>query len=898
MSLSLVLNNALSGLNVNQNALSVLSQNIANANTVGYSKQIVSQSSVNINGAGAGVSLDEVARKVDEYLVAAIQRQNATVAKASLVDDYSGRIQLFLGQPGSQNSIDSYITTFFGDLQSLSQTPNDSTLQQTAVNSGIKLSGQVSLLANQLQELQFQADQDLDSAVDVVNAALRDLAALNANVATNKVAGRSTADLEDRRDIVLNQIAQYINIQPYTKSSGAIHLTTSNGISLLDDSIYELSYIGAGSASAFSNGTAIGAINLYRLDPSGNRFGDPVELVTSGTTDTITSVLTGGKMAGLLEMRDDQIPAIIAQLDELAASIRDGVNAIHNQGSNFPGASSYTGTREINAQDFTNWTGSVRISLLSADGTAISSPYDDEPNGMVPLTLNLETLDAGSGAGNLSMQSIINEINQYYGVPKDKVELGNLNNIQLVSDVTTIPGNAQQLVFDFDLSNYSTSSSQFFVTGVSVVDNLSASMTTTSTIPSVSLASTGTYATTSGSKVVTVTTASSNGLSEGQRVYLSEPGSAVNGIPATALGGFFTITNVTDTTFDIEVAFDATSTGTDDVASMTALTAYQDVPAGEVLRTAGQGLFTADLSANTSATFYDVSVNVAVDDGSGNLELSTITYRINNSQTNLYNKRFAAISATGQGEIISPNSNDPLLTATLVDANGVELPKFSGAYTATRDGYLKITAGSSSYRVSIDSLDSLEIGKPNADPVQAGSNRGFSHFFDLNDFFNSNVPTSTGDTVANSALNLSVASRIRSNPSLFSTGKITQASGTGNYTYERNAGDNSLVQSMSDLGVSLVSFGAAGGLGASTQSFSAYAGQIIGAASTKAASATSELTSAQTLMEGYAQRSSSISGVNLDTELANTVIYQNAYAATARMITIVNTLFDTLLEST
>ena len=105
------------------------------------------------------------------------------------------------------------------------------------------------------------------------------------------------------------------------------------------------------------------------------------------------------------------------------------------------------------------------------------------------------------------------------------------------------------------------------------------------------------------------------------------------------------------------------------------------------------------------------------------------------------------------------------------------------------------------------------------------------------------------------------------------------------------------MQRLADLGLSSTLFAAAGDLSQTTQSFSAYAAQIIGAAASGAVTAKTNATNAQSLLDGFSQRSSSISGVNLDTELANTVIYQNAYAASARVITVANELFDTLLSS-
>ena len=68
MSLSFALSNALSGLQANQAALSVISSNVSNANTEGYTRKIIQQTSIVLNGQGAGVNIDSVVRRVDDRL--------------------------------------------------------------------------------------------------------------------------------------------------------------------------------------------------------------------------------------------------------------------------------------------------------------------------------------------------------------------------------------------------------------------------------------------------------------------------------------------------------------------------------------------------------------------------------------------------------------------------------------------------------------------------------------------------------------------------------------------------------------------------------------------------------------------------------------------------------------
>ena len=134
MSLSLALNNALTGLAVNQKALSITSHNIANANTEGYSRQIIQQSAQYINSVGVGVKIEDVVRNVDKYLQRSLIRQGSDVGYADVVNVYHERLQVLLGQPGGQNTLDEYITNFFNDVQALAETPERVSFRETAVD--------------------------------------------------------------------------------------------------------------------------------------------------------------------------------------------------------------------------------------------------------------------------------------------------------------------------------------------------------------------------------------------------------------------------------------------------------------------------------------------------------------------------------------------------------------------------------------------------------------------------------------------------------------------------------------------------------------------------------------------------------------------------------------------
>ena len=902
-SLSLALNNALTSLNVNQRNLSILSHNLSNANTEGYSRQITNQGAIYLDGIGSGVKISSITRKVDIYLQRSVREKSADVGQTETINDYLERAQILMGQPGLQNSIDSRVEGFFNSLQRLAESPELPSIRANSVSNGVTLAREISSLALGLNELRYQADHDIASGVNDANNVLSRLHTLNIAIARAFALGNTTVGLEDERDLELKKLSGYMDVQTYYKENGEVGIYTSNGVPLLEENQYRLYYTPSNSVDVFNLNGTLNALKVIRLDDAGNYTDTSYDLATAGTSSRVTTVLTAGKFKGLLDLRDGLFPDITNQLDNLASVVRDEVNRVHNQGSGYPGANSLTGTRAINATEQYEWSGSVRIAVLDQSGNPVPSGYDDEPNGLRPLTLDLSQLNSGQGNGKPTMQTIINEINAHFGTPQGKASVGLLNDIRLISNNDTLPGPLQQFNFDFELDNLTGTRGEFWVTGVTVLDDTAANITSvTSTIPQVPLDAAATYQTSFASNTVTIGLTPPHTLQNGDRVYLTPPAGAVDGIPAPELGGFFTVSNVTIDSFDIVTNTGALVGGTFAGApGATAYPRYDTAEAGEISRTNDAGTFTADLVGNPFSDYYDISVQVGSLDDNGAVVTSTITYRVANNLTNLRNDHYSAQSVTGAGTLVPANTNLTSLRAILVDDNGNELSQTNGQYVDD-PGFLKLVTGLSTYYVSIDELDSRQLGLPNDSPPVAGTNRGFSHYFELNNFFTSNASSATGDTIAGSAVNMAVESRITANPNLITTGTLTRSNQPAdptalpNWTYSRFSGDNDAIQALARLGISNLSFAAAGSLSFVSGTPGTYAGQILGLAASVASTADSRLKDNQILLEGFEARSDAISGVNLDEELANTIIYQNSYAASARIVTVVNAMFDELVN--
>lgn len=919
MSLSLALNNALSGLNVNQRSLAVLSHNIANANTEGYSRQVLEQSQLILDGQGSGVRIDDIVRKIDKYLDRSIQRETSTVGEADRIADYFQRVQILMGEPGQDNSIDEYIETFFNSLQALAETPERVSFQTAAVSTADILAKEISGLARSLEDLRYQADQDITEAVDYINNELAHLDTLNIAINRAYGLGTSTAGLLDQRDMALENISEYLDIEVYFEESGSVKVYTGNGIGLVDEDIHRLSYRPMSGIDAFIVDDATSPLQVESLDDDGNIIRAPENLFSGGVEGDVVSLLEGGALQGLHRLRDEILPEFLGQLDMLASRLRDQINAIHNDGAGFPPADELTGTRFLAADQAYDWSGSVRIAVLSPDGTPAYSTYADENyTGYRPLTLDLTFLNSGQGAGTPTVQTIIDEINNHFNAPPVKAEVNNLNNIQLVSDNTRLPLGAPPLfTFDLDLENISATEGELWITNVRVFDDTAADISAggiTDTLPKFAVDTVNSYGFQAGSDVMTITTTAAHTFQVGERVYIEDPGGLpgtlpVSGIPSSLVSGYFEIVGTPNANqFQVKVGQNATGTGTDaSGAAFNALPPYYEIAAGEKHRTRDAGTVTTNLSLNGGSTYYDIQMDVGVynnDPDNPSTDLVTLTYRVYNNNTNLLNDRYDIMNLTGNGQRVFPTTPHQYIFARMVDADGNELPQTNGSY-GSQEGYLQLVSNDLDGRefvIAIDEMDSKQLGQlSNSNPPIKGTNRAFSHFFELNNFFVSNNPTEQGDAVSGSAINMAVSQRILDNPSLISTGDLelsNQPVGSGAlplYTYERYIGDNSIAQRLAKLGTESISFDASGGIPASTLSFNGYAGELLGYVATRTVAAENTLNDGQILLNGFINRADAISGVNLDEELANTIIFQNAYTANARVISVTDELFGELL---
>jgi len=314
MSLSLALDSALSGLMAAQRQTAVLSRNVANANTPGYTSKVVGLQSQITGGEGSGVHISGISRTVDASLQRDSRRESGLTAELQTKAAQLKAFTDYLGQPNDEQNVSSQITKLMNAFQRLSDSPNDPTVQQSVVGAAQNVVQSLNSASDQIQTQRQNADSGIADSVATVNQTLDDLANLNKQISQRSDGNQDTTDLQDQRDQKLDTLAKQLGITYFTRDHGDVVVLTSGGTMLVDgDTVHHLAFSPTTQVTASQQytpgGPGLGGITVDGLDISPG----------SGYAGSINS----GQLAAQFQLRDQIFPQAQAQLDEIASTLAD-----------------------------------------------------------------------------------------------------------------------------------------------------------------------------------------------------------------------------------------------------------------------------------------------------------------------------------------------------------------------------------------------------------------------------------------------------------------------------------------------------------------------------------------------------------------------------------------------
>lgn len=311
-SLNASLATALTGLIAEQGALQVTTNNVANVNTPGYSREQAVLATGDPVVAdpltfGTGVTLQSIESIRDPLLESQIQQQTQTQGQFSTLT--SALQQAQVNFTTSTSDIGTQISNFFNSINQLSTNPSDLSLRQSVLTAAGNLATSFNTTANNLTQQQASLDLSAVQTVGQINQLTQQIADLNQQVSSLENVGESAGTFVDQRQQAIDQLSALVDVSVFP-ADNTLTLTTANGTPLVTgQQSYQLQ---------------------TQITPSGLH-----DIYSQGAD--ITSQITSGQLGGTLQARDQEIPAIQGQLDTLAAGIANAVNTVQASGFDLNG---------------------------------------------------------------------------------------------------------------------------------------------------------------------------------------------------------------------------------------------------------------------------------------------------------------------------------------------------------------------------------------------------------------------------------------------------------------------------------------------------------------------------------------------------------------------------------
>ena len=392
-SLNAILNTASNAVTAYQAAISVTGQNIANADNDDYSIQSVALSTTPTvtsrgNIYGTGVTVSSVASSVNQIIENSLTSELSNQAALEEAQVYMSSIEDLFSED-SNDSLNTLLDAYWSAWEDLSNYPSGETEQNAVYDAGLALTNRINAIEESMADLTDDLNNEISSAVTEINSIADQIAALNQAIITAESTGGNANDLEDERNGLVDDLGKRIDIDITVKEDGT-YLILSSGLPLVEDGIsYDLS---------MKQGS------VYWTGKSGNTY-------------DITDDISGGAIAGWLEVRDVVIPQTQAEFDELATNLIWTLNYQHSQGAGqtyFSGslegtyeagesgtfASLYYGDEIDYTRDF---------SMVIQDATETTSKYQTVTVDMAISTSEVSNITGTGDADSIYELTVIDE---------------------------------------------------------------------------------------------------------------------------------------------------------------------------------------------------------------------------------------------------------------------------------------------------------------------------------------------------------------------------------------------------------------------------------------------------------------------------------------------------------
>ncbi len=305
-----------SAANVYRQALTTVSNNIANMNTEGYSRQeaISTQNLPTEQGQsfiGTGASLKRITRSYDQFLEGNLRQSKSELSSQTPLINYSQRIVDIMGD--SQSGLAGALDKFFSDAETLSTDPASSGLRTTFLASSESLVSRIRSISESLSDVVRDVNGETATVVDAINEKASQLAFLNGQMASNPSKLSQNPALLDSRDLLLHELSGMVKIK-----------VTEDGAGLVD-----VELAGAGASGTIVSGIESRAIGLQAYEDATKK--SLVSADPAGDSVALPAI-QGGELGGLISFRNAALMETIAEFDIFVEGFANEINKIHSGG--------------------------------------------------------------------------------------------------------------------------------------------------------------------------------------------------------------------------------------------------------------------------------------------------------------------------------------------------------------------------------------------------------------------------------------------------------------------------------------------------------------------------------------------------------------------------------------
>ncbi|MGJ7921968.1 flagellar hook-associated protein FlgK [Neobacillus sp. LXY-4] len=295
-----------------QTALSVTGHNIANANTVGYTRQnAVSEATnplsypgLNVGKSpmqiGTGVETKEIIRMRDSFLDGQFRSQNQQLGYWNIKHDTLSKIEQTLNEP-SDSGLQTSFDQFWQSWEDLSKEPDSIAARAAVLSKGIALADKFNQISNSIENISEDLKNNISTRVAELNNTTKQISELNLQIARIVATGNQPNDLMDKRDVLIDQISKLADIQVQPAENGMVNILIGKETLVQGNQTFPVSYDQA-------NNTVLLAGNNISL--------------------------TSGEIAGMQEALNEDIPAFMSKIDQLVEVFSREVNQIHETALN------------------------------------------------------------------------------------------------------------------------------------------------------------------------------------------------------------------------------------------------------------------------------------------------------------------------------------------------------------------------------------------------------------------------------------------------------------------------------------------------------------------------------------------------------------------------------------